>query len=220
MCEKCGKPAKPLRRGLCKSCYELRRTRDTAYGRWTTTMVDANPARKHVLALLDAGMSRRQICALAGVDRKRIAVLLRPNNPPAYLWPKIAEAFLSVPIPDHPAELAADHDLMDAIGTRRRLQALVAFGWPQAHLAAKLGVTPGNFGPLLGQDQVTAARHRAVVALFDRLQLQPGPSSRAAAYGLKRRWALPFQWDEDTIDEPEAGIVVRRRPRGRVGPLA
>lgn len=213
-CEKCGKQERPLRRSLCKACYGLRRERDVAYGRWAPLRVDAEPARTHVRALLAAGMSRRQISAAAGLDRKRIAVLLRADKPPVYLWPAIAEAFLSVPIPTSRVEVAADHDHVDAIGTRRRLRALIAFGWTQTYLASELGMTPANFGTMLHrQDKVTAARHRAVVALFDRLQMQPGPSARAAAYGLRRRWALPFQWDDDDIDSPEKGIVTWRRKR-------
>lgn len=215
MCSKCGKQEQ-LRRSLCKACYATRRDRDIASGRWTRQHTDAEPARAHTLALLAAGMSRREICAAAGVGRSRLRVLLRTENPPAYVWPATAAAFLSVPIPNHPADVAADHDLVNAIGTQRRLRALVAFGWPQSHLAARLEMTPANFGTLIHhQDRVTAVRHRAVVALFDRLQMQPGPSSRASAYGLRRKWALPFQWDDDTIDQPDTGIVVRRRPRSR-----
>ncbi|MEU3011101.1 DNA-binding protein [Nocardia asteroides] len=212
ICEKCGNEYRPLRRGLCKRCYAKRRDRDIAYGRWARQEVAAEPVREHVRALIAAGMSRRQICERAGLDRKRIAVLLREENPPTFLWPATAEAFLSVPVPETADCAKADHDLVLAIGTQRRLRALVALGWPQRHLAAELGIGARNFTPLIHRaERVTVARHRAVAALFGRLQLEPGPSSRARLYARRRHWALPFQWDEEEIDRPDGRVAVYRR---------
>ncbi|MFF0546910.1 hypothetical protein ACFYTF_29145 [Nocardia thailandica] len=208
----CGKTEKPLRRGLCKACYARRRDRDIAYGRWARQEVAAEPVRQHVRALLAAGMSRRQISERAGLNRSRIAVLLRTDDPPTFLRPNTAEAFLSVPIPESADCAKADHDLLPAIGVQRRLRALVASGWPQSHLARELGIEPGNLGALIHRAQrVTVARHRAVVELFGRLQLEPGPPERARLYARRRRWPLPFQWDEEDIDRADAGIAAYRR---------
>lgn len=211
-CENCGKAESPLRRGMCKCCYAKRRDRDIAYGRWLPNEVAAEPVRRHVQMLIAAGMSRRQICERAGLDRKRIAVLLRAENPPTFLRPATAEAFLSVPIPEKPVDVKANHDLVPAIGVQRRLRALVAFGWTQQHLASELGIEPGNFTTLIHHaERVTVARHRAVAELFGRLQLEPGPSNRARLYGKRRHWPLPFQWDEEEIDQPEGRVAVYRR---------
>jgi len=92
------------------------------------------------------------------------------------------------------------------VGTRRRLQALVAFGYPRCYLADRIGMLPSNFGRLLSDSnsQVLAITARKVVALFDELSATPGPSSRARKDGARRGWAVPMAWDDDTIDDPLA----------------
>ncbi|MFE2994193.1 DNA-binding protein [Nocardia sp. NPDC059246] len=217
LCGECRREFKPLRRGLCNRCYERNRYRQNAYGRWNADRVDATPVRAHVEALNRAGMSLRQICAAAGMSRQSLAVLLRGKTgrgPALWVQQSTADAFLSVPLPESVFEAAAPQALVPALGTRRRLQALVAAGWTMTVVAGELGMQLKNLAVLLGQDQVTARRHRQVAALFDRLQMQPGPSKRARAMGRKRRWPLPFQWDEGALDDPEAGPVfgTRREP--------
>ncbi|MFE3052264.1 hypothetical protein [Nocardia sp. NPDC059239] len=211
----CGRVANPPRRGMCHRCYERNRYRQNAYGRWDADRVDAAPVRAHVEELIAAGVSRRQICVVSGMPRQTLAVLLRGKigrEPAAWLKKSTADAFLSVPLPVVPHEIAAPTALVPSIGTRRRLQALVSAGWPQASLAAELGMSPGNLTTLLHhQDNVTAWRHRAVCELFERLQMQPGPSERARAHGRKHRWPLPFQWDEGSLDYSDAGPAYRTR---------
>jgi hypothetical protein len=183
--------------------------------------VDAAPVRAHIDALTAAGMSRRQLAKLAGIDRSVLATLLhgKPGRPPAaWITSATAKKVMAVEIPADPLMVAADRDRVPAVGARRRLRALVSAGWPMSHLAIELGVTPSNFTPLIhGRGMITAARHRDVVALFDRLQLEPGPSARARNYGLKNRWPLPMQWDEESIDDPDATAAVKRRPAPRPG---
>jgi hypothetical protein len=100
------------------------------------------------------------------------------------------------------------------------VQALVAFGYPQAHLARELGIDVANMRPLTGRpaqdarhlgQEITAARHRQIAVLFDRLQMQPGPSARARNIGNKHGWALPLEWDEESIDDPDAKPVRAQR---------
>ena len=59
--------------------------------------------------------------------------------------------------------------------------------------------------------QVRAFRYHLVKALFDELQWTPGPSDAARRLGREKRWQLPFQWDEDQIDEPDGRPVPRAR---------
>jgi len=218
-CSVCPREARQLRRGLCGACYERTRKRQTAYGRWTPDRVVAEPVRAHVDALNAAGISKRQLAKLAGIDRSVLATLLhgKPGRPPAaWITSGTAQKILAIAIPCDPTEVAADRHRIPAVGARRRLRALVSAGWPMSHLAAELGVTPSNFGPLIhGRSMVTVRRHRDVVALFDRLQLNPGPSMRARNYGLKKHWPLPMQWDEEAIDDPTATAAVKRRPAPR-----
>ncbi len=211
----CGKTATPPRRGMCKACYEKRRIRQTAYGRWAPDRVDAGPVRAHVEELIAAGMSRRQICAAAGLDRKALVVIMRgkpSREPAAFVTRATADAFMAVLLPAVRYEAMAPHALVPAIGAQRRLRALVSAGWTMTFLAGELGLAVKNFSTMLHhQEQVTARRHRQVCVLFARLQMQPGPSRRARDYGRKRRWPLPFQWDEGVLDDPAAAPSSKAR---------
>lgn len=221
-CVKCGREYRPLRRQMCHACYENIRHRQTAYGRWQPDRVDAEPVRAHVQALQAAGVSLRRLPQLAGVDRSTIGTLVygKPGRLPAtWVTRRTADRILAVPIPNDPTMVAADGALVPAVGAQRRLRALVAAGWTMTYLGDQIGVTPQNFSKLIHQlTHITAARHRAICELFDRLQLETGPSARAVAYARRRRWPLPMQWDEDTIDDPDAPTppaILRREPYAR-----
>jgi transcriptional regulator with XRE-family HTH domain len=99
-----------------------------------------------------------------------------------------------------------DPVLLNPIGTIRRLQALVAAGYTQADLAKRLGMKPCNVSRLMssGDRTVHVNTADAVSALFDELQLIPGPSNAARRRGARMGWALPLAWDEDEIDDPAA----------------
>ncbi|OZF40773.1 hypothetical protein CH296_00515 [Rhodococcus sp. 14-2496-1d] len=206
-----GRPART--RGLCAACYMRYLERQKAYGRFESLYVDAQPARDHVIELLDAGLSRHRVAQLAGLNRKAITYLLdgrkeRGHGPNKEITRVNADKFLAVPVPARPVDTAAGAALVDSIGTIRRLRALVAFGWPAEHLADQLS---GEVSACTVHELVRGARTeclartaRSVARLFDRLQLTPGPSQRSRNTGLKRKWAVPLQWDEDTIDDLEA----------------
>ena len=80
--------------------------------------------------------------------------------------------------------------LLDACGTRRRLQALVAIGYPKAQLARRLRLGPVQFKTLLRRDKVTAATARAVQALYDDLWDQPPPGCGGAGAQVRGRAGL------------------------------
>lgn len=210
LCSKgCGRPRS--RRGLCAAHYEQRRTRDAAYGRWETLYTDAFPVRAHVEALRAAGMGTRTIAEVAGVSRNNIQQLLlgrpeRGQGPSRKMLARIAAKIMTVPVPQVPHAGVAGGAKVPAIGTVRRMQALVRFGYTRSDLADRLGITPSNATHLFRKNtaHVTAETALKVEALFAELQLVQGPSARAAAEGRRRRWPLPFDWDEETIDNPDA----------------
>jgi hypothetical protein len=184
-----------------------------AYGQWQP-YVDAEPARQHVQALRAAGLGRRRIAQLAGVPASAVAGLLygQPGRPPARrLRPGTAARLLAVQ-PGPTARAAGTP--VDAAGTQRRLQALVALGHPQATLARRLGMTRSNFGAMMRRPQVTAATARAATRLYGQLWDTPPPvgtpraraiAAQARAHAAARGWPPPLAWDDDTIDNPAAG---------------
>ena len=203
----CGRKA--TRRRMCHACYEKRRTRDTAYGRWQSTFVDAEPARRHVLALRAAGMGRRRLAELSGVSDSAIHVLIngrpgRGTGPSKRIASRNAKAILAVPMPDT-RHLAAGA-LVDITGTTRRLRALVAIGYTQSRLCGLIGITPANGTALFtgSRGRVLAATAHKVASLYDAMSMRPGPSEAARNRARRLRWAPPLAWDDDTIDDPEA----------------
>ncbi|GAA1123691.1 hypothetical protein [Nocardiopsis composta] len=202
----------------CDACrtanrtYNSTRNRAAVYGRPTTDLVDAAPAREHVRALMAAGMGTRAIAEAAGIERKSVQRLLngrpdRGNPPPTRITPQVSAALLALA----PAPAAAA--LVDATGTKRRLQALISRGWAQAQLAARLGMAPTNFGTTLRGERVLAGTARQVRELYDELWDVAPPettrrerisASRARRYAAVRGWVPPMAWDDDTIEDPAA----------------
>ncbi|MFE9391639.1 hypothetical protein [Streptomyces sp. NPDC006784] len=203
----------------CYTCgfaaAQYRDARDHAIRRGTwQPYVDAEPARAHVRELLACGLGTRTIAALAHLDRKQVYVLLhgrsdRGTPPPAQIRPATAAAILSV---EPTWENLPGTTTVAAVGTVRRLQALTARGWPQSRLAARLDMTPNNFGALLAREHVTVATARRVRSLYDELwrtdprdhRVDNQAYSRALNQAKAKLWAPVGAWDDDTIDDPQA----------------
>lgn len=96
--------------------------------------------------------------------------------------------------------------LVDATGVRRRLQALMAIGWPSRELARRLGRDSGALGRILWtaspHRRVTRELHADVNALYDQLWDQAGPSLESRRRAAARGWPPPLFWDDMLIDNP------------------
>lgn len=98
-----------------------------------------------------------------------------------------------------------------ALGTHRRLQALMAAGWNAALLAREAGRAERWVSNILARQRVNRTTARRVIDLYDRLWDQPPPqgtSGQKAAVTIVRRlarergWLLPMALDDDRIDDP------------------
>lgn len=219
-CEKCGLEYFPLRRGYCHRCDMNRRSRVG----YECSYVDAAPARAHIRALVAAGVSLRGLATMAGVDRKRLHYILRGRRdrgagPSQRITRTVADKILAVPVPESRLAVVAEGDLVDSVGTARRLQSLVAFGYSRDDLGRRMGYTggrascSGNISRLMDPALLTvrAGTARRAAALFCELQMVPGGSTRATTEGLRRGWPLPMDWDEESIDDPRA-VTFRSGP--------
>lgn len=206
----------------CRSAnrtYENNRSRQQLYRR-PARLVDAGPVRAHIRALMDQGMGWKRVANQAGVARTTVGGLLygkHPDEPdhPDHRPPRarvsrdVADKLLAVTVDLAPCAL------IPQAGTVRRVQALVACGWPQAILARHIGWTPANFGGLVHgkRGQVTVATAELVRKVYDELWDQPPPaatrwqrSARTRALSVAREygWAPPMAYDDETIDDPFA----------------
>jgi len=189
-------------------------TKMKAYGIWAP-LVDARPAREHVLALKAANIGARRIAELAGVSQPAVTRLLygtpSVGRPPTQrLRPERAAAFLSVRLD---ISSLADGTRIDGTGARRRLQALGTLGWPVPPLAVRAGVSDLALHSVLSGNRVTVRVARAVRDLYDDMWDEAPPETnraersraqRARIGAARRGWAPPLAWDEDTIDDPAA----------------
>ena len=90
-------------------------------------------------------------------------------------------------------------------GTRRRLEALVACGWPVSVLEARIG-SPSLFRRLGRRPRIRREWAEAVVRLYEELWDVPPPdgpeSRRARARGERHGWPRPMEWDDELLDLP------------------
>lgn len=202
----------------CQPCredearYRANRARAIAYGTWQP-YVDAEPVRAHVRTLGEFGIGWMRLARIANVPRGTVSKLLygdpnRGMGPSKRLLPKNAFALLAIePTIDNLGQAAP----VNGTGTRRRLQALVAGGWPQTRLGDRLGIS--NFNKTIhGNQPVRVSTARAAIALYDELWradprdhgVRPHVYERTRRQARELHWAPVGAWDDDQIDDPTA----------------
>lgn len=176
------------------------------------------------------GIGAARVAHLAKVSRGSVGRLLygRPagGEPPSRrIRTTTAERLLAV---RYSAAGLAPGVAIEAAGTRRRLQALVAVGWSGPALATRLPMQPAHLSRILrGRPTVSAATARRARELYDELWDQPPPQStrgerisaaKARAHAARVGWPPPLAWDDDQIDDPSAAPQPWRRPSLRPSP--
>ncbi|MFF5445432.1 hypothetical protein [Streptomyces sp. NPDC012888] len=193
------------------SQYAQRRHRQVAYGTWQPFM-DAEPVRKHIESLRAAGVGTVPIAAAAGVSTATIGRLLygrQGQRPNAKIRTDSAQAILAVRLEDC---RIPDGARIDATGTRRRLQALVASGWTFTALESEIGIHAHCLGDMARATSLISGNARKVRDSYRRLltttaeRCGVGAQARALARRVAERegWHGPLAWDENSIDDPHA----------------
>ncbi|WP_329424046.1 hypothetical protein [Streptomyces sp. NBC_01268] len=210
-------------RGLgckCPACrkvsrdYTNARTRLIAYGRWQP-YADAEPVRAHIRMLSSFGVGVQRTRVLAGMSNGSLCRLLYGHGdqrgPSRRIRTETADRVLAI----RPSiDLVAPSALVDGTGTRRRLQGLVAVGWPQIELARRAGIDKMSINDQLHEASTTArgSTARTIRDLYEQLwNVDPctqGVGQRwakeARAHALANGWVPPAAWDDDYIDSPAA----------------
>jgi hypothetical protein len=195
---------------LPKSAYSARRKLLVSRGQWQR-WTPAPPVRDHVRSVLAAtGLTRAEYAALAGLNQVTITrVLDKPPRDPDVIYMPTATAILAVTATAVPA----DRFLIDATGSRRRLQALACLGWPVSSLTARSGLGFATLQRIRSGHQALIERGTAakVTAVYDELWLTPAPeetrgqvfsAAKARLHAARQRpeWVSGAAWDD--IDAP------------------
>jgi len=188
-------------------CPECKRVANRASKKWRVDkaagierMVDAEPLRRHVQSLLDQGMSFRGIALTAGYrSRNSLGSALSRKR----VMRKTFDRIISIRVESD----ARRFGYVDSTASRRRLQGLMAIGWPSRELAVRIGFFEhGSVLDLTAEHNRTIRRATAesIKCVYDELWDQPGPSRISAQRAAKRGWVVPMAWDDGTIDDPAA----------------
>lgn len=209
ICSIPGCQAEVAGRDRCNTHYAAHRSRQRAYGRWST-LIDAAPTRQHIAALMKAGMQRKLIADLAGVPHEWLYRVAAGGS--RRISPENAQRVLAVPAMTPTDPRIPDTSLVSSVGSRRRLRALAAIGWSYGLLAEESGLTLSIITHVISRDDcsTTPPVARAVATTFTKLFDQPGPSEQSRDIAEDKGWALPMEWDDD-IDHPDAVPAQARR---------
>lgn len=178
-------------------------------------LVDARPVRDHLLALQAAGISVYAVARTAGIDEWTLRNFLpapsskRPRK--HRVTPAIKQKILAVTAD------RAELGYVDGTGTRRRILALVADGWPMRRLADHMGLNPAYVGDLVRRTEkghpIRSATAAKVAQAYENLRTR-----RPARHGVKahqirrmrrlaaeRKWPTVGYWATrmDAIDDPD-----------------
>lgn len=172
---------------------------------------NAEPVRRHLIRLQQAGMGADSIATAAGVHKQSILEFLRPTPTQGRgrrqrTTPATAAKILAV-TPDN-----RTNGRINATGTIRRIQALVALGWPVTHIARHAGLANANATEIMQRQYVYVATAKTIAATYNQLRTKRPEKNGvtkphvavAKNRAARQRWAPPKYWDQhpDAIDDP------------------
>lgn len=194
--------------------YNQRRDAARKAGEWQPH-ADAEPIRQHLLKLTEQGVTLHRIAALAGIAHGTLHPLFQPQHggrrPVRHIvTTELATKILAIsPDSATPAQL-------NPTGTARRIQALVANGWPMRYLARHLdlgGTYVHQFVQRSSKDHLVLATTAEKVADgYERMKdlrparrgVEPVHVKKARNMAASRGWPPPKYWADrmDAIDDP------------------
>lgn len=186
----------PCRCDLCRAAwrYDCKR-RDLRRLRGAAPYADLAVVVAHINRLVDSGWNQTAIYTAAGIARRTMWSWL--NGSVEGVQHAVAARVLALqPAPRTP-------DLVPAIGTARRLQALAAMGWPVTRSGIEAGISDTHARNLAGgrRQLVTSEVARKVDAYYRPRCMRPGPSACARTVARRNGWVSALAWND--IDDPK-----------------
>lgn len=208
-----GRPNQGIRGCSCPPCatersrYRARRDLLAATGRSLT--VDAAPAAAHVQQLLGSGGGWNQLHAVSGLSLSTLSDLFRGRR--EKILRRTAQTVLKIRLDDIlPGPLT-----VPALGTVRRLRALMAIGHSPEAIAEAAGCSVNCFTDIVyghSADSVRPRTARLVAEAYEHLSARPGAHSLSRRRAAERNWAPPLAWDD--IDDPNERPVTMKASVG------
>ena len=161
-------------------------------------LADTQPARLHIAFCLGAGMSLR---AIAGAGGLSVSAVHHIHLGQEKARRATIAAILAVE-PGVTTEATPDttEPFVPKVGAVRRIQALIAIGYPHHEQQRISGVQTHTVLSQRGR-WITASTHPAIARMYDDLSMVPGPSSISRARAAARGYAPPLAWDDIDRDE-------------------
>ena len=180
----------------------------------TPNRVDAAPVRQHIRHLHAAGYTNWWIARLAGVATETVIGFTRPINRTGNrkgvkrtCHPDVAAKILAVRAKE------TLPGLVDTTATRRRLQALIAVGWPIEHVARRIGMHGNHLRLTVERPRVYGRTAQAIADVYEQLKTRRPErngvpkveADKARRRAAANRWPTPRYWAErmDVIDDPD-----------------
>lgn len=189
----------------CNACREAGRTyrRLLGYDRVNgiARRIDPTPTRTHAELLIARGWTQAQISVAAGLNSAQVSEVLAGKY--ATVRRRTADAILSVPLDATPP---IPRRIVDATGTRRRLQALMVLGHTLPDIAHRAGVGASTLQQIARGKwvQIRATNAAKVTRVYRELSLVSAPPSlhaeKARNDAMANGWHGPMAWDN--IDDP------------------
>lgn len=189
----------------CQPCREAGRTyrRHLGYDRVNgiNRRIDPTQTRTHAERLTARGWTQRQIGAAAGLNSAQVSELLSGRYTTVHR--NTATAILNIPLDAAPP---IPRRIIDATGTRRRLQALMVLGHTLPDVARQVGVGISSLQQTVDGrwDMIRATTAAKVARVYRQLSLRPAPPTRFAEQArndaMAAGWHGPMAWAD--IDDP------------------
>ncbi|MCY0916980.1 hypothetical protein OS965_02165 [Streptomyces sp. H27-G5] len=208
-----GRPAAGIKACPCRKCrdaenrYDKRRRVFNATGR--PVRVPAQPAADHLRLLFATPMGWADIREATGCSTQTITGLL---NGQLTVKRSVADRILAVRATVNPQVL------VPALGSTRRLRALVAIGHKilgAGGLVERIGLNQTVLSALLSgrKQQVKVSTEERIRLAYDRLKDTPGSSLISERRAAENDWLGPIWWDDDELDNPDYVPTAKTGPR-------
>lgn len=179
------------------------------------TLIDAAPVRQHLELLAAANIGPRRVATLTGLAVETVAGFTRSYGSgdgrrfgrKHKVRPDVAAKILALD-PD-----AITPGVTDATGSRRRVHALNAAGWPNVAIAERLHPGCRIIHTIHRQSHLYARTADAIAALYDELKNQrpekhgvhPTSARRSRLRAQRNNWPTIAYWADrmDVIDDPD-----------------